>query len=341
MQNRLLKTLKGHTFTIPPLWMMRQAGRYLPEYRAVREQAGSFWNLCFNPELACEVTLQPIRRFDYDAAIIFSDILVIPKAMGQRVDFAPNHGPLLGELNQEQIHSFCNWSDFEAQLMPVYEAIKLTRTALDPSKDLIGFAGSPWTIATYMIDGGKGHEFSQSRQILKSVEALVPLLQTLTRAITRHLVNQVRAGATALQVFDSWAALVPPELREQVLFAPLQEIVTQVRQQVGNIPIIYFGRGISESYLDLAPRDLNIALGVDQHANLEELSTLLPSNIPLQGNLDPEILIRGGEELEIAVQKILNIANNRPFVFNLGHGILPQTPIPHVERVCKLVRRGS
>ncbi|WP_010300109.1 uroporphyrinogen decarboxylase [Candidatus Odyssella thessalonicensis] len=341
MQNRLLKTLKGHIFTIPPLWMMRQAGRYLPEYRAVREQAGSFWNLCFNPELACEVTLQPIRRFDYDAAIIFSDILVIPKAMGQTVDFAPNHGPLLGELNHEQIHSFCNWSDFDAQLMPVYEAIKLTRNALDPSKDLIGFAGSPWTIATYMIDGGKGHEFSQSRQVLRSVEVLAPLLQSLTCAITRHLVNQVRAGATAVQVFDSWAALVPAELREQVLFAPLREIVTQVRQQMGDVPIIYFGRGIAESYLELAPQDLNIALGVDQHANLEELDRILPPKIPLQGNLDPEILIHGGEELEIAVQKILNIANNRPFVFNLGHGILPQTPISHVEKVCKLVRRGS
>jgi uroporphyrinogen decarboxylase len=341
MENRLSKILRGQKTDRPALWMMRQAGRYLPEYRQTREQAGSFWTLCFTPDLASEVTLQPIRRFDYDAAIIFSDILVIPKALGQKVEFAPNHGPLLEPLNWHRITQFSDWATFEQVLAPVYEALLQTKNSLAPSKDLIGFAGSPWTIATYMIDGGKGNEFSLSRQSLTTIDHLQSLLEILTQAISLHLINQVKAGATVLQIFDSWAALVPTELREAVLFKPLTQIITTVRHSVGNIPVIYFGRGISESYAELAKKKLGIALGVDQHSNLIELDQSVPRDIPLQGNLDPETLVEGGEKLERAVHHILEVAKNRPFIFNLGHGILPHTPIPHVERVCELVRQAA
>lgn len=341
MGQLLYKTLMGEEKKPPALWMMRQAGRYLAEYRQVREQAGSFWNLCFNPQLACEVTLQPIRRFDYDAAIIFSDILVIPKALGQQVDFAPNHGPVLGSLEWEKILSFNTWDIFNETLGPVYEAIALTRQALPSKTDLIGFVGSPWTIGTYMLDGGKSSLNSLSRQILKTPEHLLPLLNQLTQATSLHLINQVKAGANVLQIFDSWAEIVPPPLRQTILFDPLEKIVKTVRQAVDQIPIIYFGRGISDSYLQLAQKKLNIAFGVDQHAPLKDLDSLLPKDIPLQGNLCPELLVSGGSTLDHQVHQILSTANNRPFVFNLGHGILPHTPIAHVERVCSLVRQAT
>lgn len=338
MENRLQKTLTGQKLVPPAIWMMRQAGRYLPEYRQIREQAGSFWNLCFSPELASEVTLQPIRRFNYDAAIIFSDILVIPKALGQHVDFAPNHGPQLGDLDKQAISRFSDWLGFDQELTPVYQAISRTKSQLSSGKDLIGFAGSPWTIATYMIDGGKGHEFSLSRQSLSSAGDLMPLLETLVQAVARHLINQANAGATVLQIFDSWAGLVPQQLRSQILFEPMGEIITKIRSAVGNVPIIYFGRGVAGSYPKLVEKNLKIALGVDQQADLTELDRTLPQEIPLQGNLDPEILVSGGDRLEQAVKEILAVAKNRPLVFNLGHGILPHTPIAHVEQVCHLVR---
>ena len=338
MENRLSKILKGQKTDHPALWMMRQAGRYLPEYRQVREQAGSFWTLCFTPHLATEVTLQPIHRFDYDAAIIFSDILVIPKALGQKVEFAPNHGPLLDSLDWQKITQFSKWAQFEQILTPVYEAILQTRESLTTAKDLIGFSGSPWTIATYMMDGGKGNELSLSRQSLTTIDNLQSLLEILIHAISLHLINQAKAGANVLQIFDSWASLVPVELRDDILFKPLSRIITTVRQSVGDIPIIYFGRGISDSYTMLAQKELEVALGVDQHASLLELDKLLPGNIPLQGNLDPEILVEGGEKLERAVAQILEVAKTRPLIFNLGHGILPHTPISHVEKVCELVR---
>jgi uroporphyrinogen decarboxylase len=339
MQNRLFRTLTRLEPGAPPLWMMRQAGRYLPEYRQIREQAGGFWTLCLTPELASEVTLQPIRRFDYDAAIIFSDILVIPRALGQQVDFELTHGPHLEKLGQEFFLTSPDWTKVDQILEPVYGAIRLTRSRLSPLKDLIGFTGSPWTIATYMIDGGKSRDFPLSRQALSHSKNLISLLELLTQAVARHLINQVKAGATVLQIFDSWAGLVPVSLRPEILFDPLKEILQQVRSAVGSVPIIYFGRGVSDSYGALGQENLKIALGVDQHADLEELDRLLPKDCALQGNLDPEILVAGGEQLDQAVARILKVAQNRPFVFNLGHGILPETPIPHVDRVCELVRR--
>lgn len=338
MQNRLLKTLTGQNVDRPALWMMRQAGRYLPEYLQVRHQAGSFWNLCFSPDLAVEVTLQPIKRFDYDAAIIFSDILVIPQALGQKVEFAPNHGPILDALDFDKICQFQDWTKFDGGLSPVYQAIRQTRKALDIGKDLLGFAGSPWTIATYMIDQGKGHDHSKSRQALAQSQDLLPLINILTTAIARHLINQIKAGADVVQIFDSWASVVPANLRNQLLFDPLAKIIKQIHAEVGPIPIIYFGKGISESYLELCRRNLPIALGIDQDADLKNLHNSLPKDIVFQGNLSPLTLIEGGQKLENEILDILEICQQRPMIFNLGHGILPQTPIHHVERVCELVR---
>lgn len=339
MQNRLLKTLTGNSVDRPALWMMRQAGRYLPEYLMVRKKAGSFWNLCFNPDLATEVTLQPIRRFDYDAAIIFSDILVIPQAMGQKVEFQANHGPILDELKLDSMCQFQDWTHFDQGLAPVYQAIRQTRHKLDSSKDLLGFAGTPWTIATYMLDQGKGHDHSKSRLALQNPSDLKPLINILTTAIARHLINQIKAGADAVQLFDSWASIVPESHRDSLLFDPLTKIVNQIHAEIKRpVPIIYFGRGISDSYQGLCQRNLPIALGVDQDADLKKLHETLPKNLVLQGNLSPQTLIEGGVQLEHEISGILDICQDRPMIFNLGHGILPQTPIAHVERVCERVR---
>jgi uroporphyrinogen decarboxylase len=339
MQNRLLKTLTGNSVDRPALWMMRQAGRYLPEYLMVRQKAGSFWNLCFNPDLATEVTLQPIRRFDYDAAIIFSDILVIPQAMGQKVEFQANHGPVLDELKWDSMCQFQDWTHFDQGLTPVYQAIRQTRNKLDSGKDLLGFAGTPWTIATYMLDQGKGNDHSKSRLALQNPSELKPLINILTTAIARHLISQIKAGADAVQLFDSWASIVPEQHRDSLLFDPLEKIVKQINSEIGRpIPIIYFGRGITDSYPKLCHRKLPVALGVDQAANLAQLHEILPKDIVLQGNLNPETLIKGGDCLDQEIYQILDVCRNRPMIFNLGHGILPQTPIPNVERVCELVR---
>ncbi len=339
MQNRLLKTLTGKSVDRPALWMMRQAGRYLPEYLKTRQEAGSFWNLCFNPDLATEVTLQPIRRFDYDAAIIFSDILVIPQAIGQKVEFQPNHGPILDALQWDQICQFQDWQKFDQGLSPVYQAIRQTRQQLNTSKDLIGFAGTPWTIATYMIDQGKGHDHSKSRVALNDPTTLIPLIEILTTAIARHLVNQVKAGADVIQLFDSWASIVPHQHRDLLLFNPLEKIISLIHAELGHsVPLIYFGRGISDSYKHLCQRNLPAALGIDQNADLHQLHQDLPSNVVFQGNLSPQVLIDGGSALDRDIESILTLYRNRPMIFNLGHGILPQTPIAHVERVCELVR---
>ena len=339
MQNRLLKTLTGNPVDRPALWMMRQAGRYLPEYLMVRQKAGSFWNLCFNPDLATEVTLQPIRRFDYDAAIIFSDILVIPQALGQKVEFQTNHGPILDPLMWDSICQFQDWHRFDQGLSPVYQALRQTRYQLDPGKDLLGFAGTPWTIATYMLDQGKGHDHSKSRLALQNPSDLKPLINILTTAIARHLINQIKAGADVVQLFDSWASIVPGSHRDSLLFDPLTKIINQINTEIGRpVPIIYFGRGISDSYEALCQRQLPIALGIDQDANLRKLHTILPKHIVFQGNLSPQTLIEGGIALDQEISGILEICRDRPMIFNLGHGILPQTPIAHVERVCERVR---
>lgn len=329
-----------------PLWMMRQAGRYLPEYRALRKKADHFWNLCFTPELAAEVTLQPIRRFQFDAAIIFSDILVIPKALGQSVDFLPDHGPKLEKIELSTFTKSTQWEHFDEELMPVYEAISLVRKELDASCALIGFAGAPWTLATYMLDLGNKKkdkkEYSQSLRLLDQPQEFQGLFTLLTDSIARHLINQIKAGAQVVQIFESWASVVPESLRKQVLFEPLAKIVHQIRQYYPQVPIIYFGKGVNGHYPELMEKyfsnEKNIALSLDSETDVMWAHKHIQLQACLQGNLDPIVLREGGEKMGLHVHRILSNLSHRPFIFNLGHGILPDTPIENVEQVIAQVR---
>ncbi len=354
----LLKTLNQNKDTKlisspqrPPLWMMRQAGRYLPEYKSLRAKAGNFWTLCFTPDYASEVTLQPIRRFNYDAAIIFSDILVIPKALGQQIDFLPDHGPKLEALDWTKfISQPINFEKLHLELNPIYLALQQTKKGLSNDCALIGFSGTPWTLATYMLDLGKGKgihkEFGQSKRALQNLPFLEQILSLLCESISSYLIEKIKHGADVIQLFDSWAGVVPLSLQQAVLFDPLKKIIQNIRIFHPTTPIIYFGRGISESYPQLLD-DLeemgslysqNFALGIDQMTDIGWVKENLQNRVCVQGNLDPECLKLGGKNLTQAVDEILETLSNGSHIFNLGHGILPDTPIAHVEQVISQVR---
>ena len=336
------ETLLGNKQKTPACWFMRQAGRYLPEYRLLREQAGGFWELCFSPKAAAEVTLQPIRRFDVDAAIIFSDILVIPKALGQKVTFAPNHGPILESVNWSTfLQNKINKIDLSS-LVPSYEAISRVRGDLDPNKSLIVFAGSPWTVATYILDGGKAQRFQNSLDWLSNQkEKFDDLMAVLIQATIEHLRLQIQAGADVVQIFDSWAAVVPVGDRQRILIDPLQKIVQGIRSRYADLPIIYFGRGVAEIYPEISQLMPEVVLGVDQHTCRQNLHKELKKTTVVQGNLSPELLLKGGAEMLAEIAQIRHDFKDRPFVFNLGHGILPTTPVEHVYQMLSAVREKS
>lgn len=322
--------LRGKILTPPPIWIMRQAGRYLPEFREIRAQYPDFFGLCFSPQVVKEITLQPIKRFDFDAAIIFSDILVIPLARGQKVQFVKGEGPQLGPLTN-------NSADLSS-LEPVYEAISLTASSLSKEKDLIGFSGAPWTILTYMIEQGKSSSFSKLHKMIETSPSQVEdLIESLTGDIADHLDRQIKAGATVVQIFDSWAESVPVSQRQAFILDPLKKITKRIGEKV---PIIFFGRGISGFYPTIANEIPNISFGLDESVSLSKACQDLP-HACLQGNLDPKILLEGGQKLRDSVNLILKERGGHPFVFNLGHGILPATPIAHVEELLRLIRNGS
>jgi uroporphyrinogen decarboxylase len=318
----------------PPLWMMRQAGRYLPEYKEVRKNYDDFMQFCFSPDDVVKVTLQPVQRFPFDAAIIFSDILVIPHVIGQRVWFEPDHGPKLEKVNFNELLSNAGRVSFEQALAPVADAISKTRALLDPTKALIGFAGAPWTLLTYMISNGKTADFNTVLNFVHANPELFAQLQALLEEkVAELLCLHISAGANAVQIFESWAMAVPPALREAYLYAPLRRIVAAVRVKHPNTPIIYYARGVSADYVKL--QDLDIAFGVDETADILELRAQLP-DVVLQGNLSPNKLLNGDFEEDLT--RILSGMNGTPYIFNLGHGINKDTPIAHVERMIEVVR---
>lgn len=343
---KVLKTLQGEIFEKPPIWLMRQAGRYLPEYRALRSQMRDFMDLCYSPEAAAEVTLQPIRRFGFDASIIFSDILVIPDALGQKVWFEAGEGPKLASLNWEIITSLKKlngylWEKELNYLDPVFQALKIVRKELPVDTDLIGFAGTPWTIATYMIEEGKSKNFEK---ILKFSNTDGPqfldLLDILSDFISAYLIKKIESGANILQLFDSWAQVVPPTQIQDFLFNPVKKITSKVWARFPEVPIIYYGKGVSHHYHEikkLLDNNGNLAFGVDQGVTLNKFKHLQELGT-VQGNLDPELLVKGGEECFKTAQEIVTTMSKKPFIFNLGHGILPNTPIAHVERLLEIVR---
>jgi uroporphyrinogen decarboxylase len=335
----LLDVLSGQRQPVPPVWMMRQAGRYLPEYREVRAKAGGFLDLCFTPEFAAEVTLQPIRRFNFDAAIIFSDILVIPYALGRAVRFEVGEGPRLDPLDTpEKIKTLASEADF-GKLEPVYEALRRVRAALDPNIALIGFCGAPWTVATYMVAGQGTPDQAPARMMAyRNPEAFSNIIDALVANSIEHLLGQLQAGADVLQIFDTWAGVLPPREFECWSIEPTRRIVAGVRAKVPGAKIIGFPRGagaLLPAYVEATKVD---AVSIDWAAEPSLIRERVQSKVAVQGNLDPLVLIAGGAALDRSVDEVLaNFAQGR-LIFNLGHGIQPETPIAHVEQMVKRVR---
>jgi uroporphyrinogen decarboxylase len=336
-QRKLMRVLAGESLVPPPIWVMRQAGRYLPEYRQTRGKAGSFLDLCYNPELAAEVTLQPIRRFDFDAAILFSDILVIPDALGQKVQFAEGIGPTLGPL-PEALEAL-GASPVLEQLAPVLQTVRLVREQLSPDKALIGFCGAPWTVATYMVAGrGTPDQGPARRMALQEPEKFRRLIEVLVDASAEYLVAQLRAGADAVKIFDSWAGVLDESGFATWAVEPVRAIIERVRAAVPGAPVIAFPKGAGSRIRDYTRTTGATAVAVDWTVPMAQARELAGGSTPLQGNLDPMRLIAGGRALDDGVDGVLQAMRGHPHIFNLGHGITPDTPIDHVARLVARVR---
>lgn len=336
-----LKSFSSENFS-PPIWIMRQAGRYLPEYLQTRSQIDNFLDLCYNPKLACEVTLQPITRFDFDAAIIFSDILVIPDALGQKVEFVKNHGPKLAEFDLKTDLSKLKTHDFLLKLNSVFEAISLTKSKLSKDKTLIGFCGAPWTLACYMINqaGSKNFEKTQSASLSQEAE-FSKLIEILTESLILYLSKQIEAGCDVVKIFDSWAGILPPFQLQKWVFEPAKKIIEALKIRHPDVPVICFPRGIGVNYQTFAKIVQPSGLAIDQTIPAKWAKTHLQDEIDvvIQGNLDNFLLAFGSKEQIVSeTRKILETYNNKPFIFNLGHGILPQTPITNVELLLETIR---
>jgi uroporphyrinogen decarboxylase len=334
-----LEVLSGRRQAVPPVWMMRQAGRYLPEYREVRTKAGGFLDLCFTPEFAAEVTLQPIRRFNFDAAIIFSDILVIPYALGRAVRFEVGEGPKLDPLDTpDKAATLASAADF-SKLEPVYEALRRVRRELDPAIALIGFCGAPWTVATYMVAGHGTPDQAPARMMAyRHPDSFSKIIDVLVENSIQYLLGQLKAGADVLQIFDTWAGVLPPREFARWSVEPTRRIVEGVRSQAPDARIIGFPRGagaLLPGYVETTGVD---AVSIDWAAEPQLIRERVQSRVAVQGNLDPLALIAGGTALDQAIDDVLaNYAKGR-LIFNLGHGIQPETPVAHVEQMVKRVR---
>lgn len=336
---KLLDVLSGERHAMPPVWLMRQAGRYLPEYRAVREKAGGFLDLCFNPELAAEVTLQPVRRFGFDAAILFSDILVVPFALGRKVEFLAGEGPKLEPLTDAAALKTLRPEIDQAVVGKVYETVKRVKASLDERTTLIGFCGAPWTVATYVVAGQGTPDQAPARMFAyRDPETFAQLIEKLAQASIDYLVGQLQAGAECVQIFDTWAGVLSQAEFDRWSVAPTRKIVDGVRARVPGAKIIGFPRGVG-SKLWRYVKDTGVdAVGLDWMQGLVYARDHIQTLKPVQGNLDPLALLAGGGALDREVDAVMNALSGGPFIFNLGHGILPETPIAHVEQMLKRVR---
>ena len=336
---KLLNVLQGNHEVVPPVWLMRQAGRYLPEYRALRAEKGGFLELAYDSDCAAEITLQPIRRFGFDGAILFSDILVIPHALGQDLWFETGEGPRLAPTVRD--HGFEDLVPAPQRLNPVFETVRKVTAALPPETTFLGFAGSPWTVATYMVAGQGSKDQSDTRRMAYGhPERFGELIERIVGATIDYLSGQIEAGVDAVQLFDSWAGSLSPSQFEDWVIAPNAKIVAGLKARHPDTPIIGFPKGAGGK-LSAYARETGVdAIGVDETVDPVWANENLPKGMPVQGNLDPLALIAGGNALEKAVQRILTAFADRPHIFNLGHGILPDTPIEHVEKLLTLVRKG-
>nr|WP_264585957.1 uroporphyrinogen decarboxylase [Sphingobium sp. B7D2B] len=333
----LLSVLRGAVPARPPLWLMRQAGRYLPEYRALRAEKGGFLDLCYDSESAAEVTLQPIRRFGFDGAILFSDILVVPHALGQDLWFEAGEGPRLAPpLVEGELTSLV---PAPQRLAPVIDTVRRVRAALAPQTTFLGFAGSPWTVATYMVAGQGSKDHAAARRMAYQQPAKFgAIIDAIIETTVDYLSAQIAAGVDAVQLFDSWAGSLSPAQFRQWVIAPNARIVKALKLRHPDTPIIGFPKGAGAKLVAYAQETGVDALGLDETLDPAWAARELPAHLPLQGNLDPLALIAGGETLDRAVDAILEALYGRPHIFNLGHGILPDTPIAHVEQLVARVR---
>lgn len=341
-QKPFLHALAGHRVSPPPIWLMRQAGRYLPEYREVRTQAGSFLDLCFSPGLATEVTLQPIRRYGFDAAILFSDILVIPYALGQKLAYMEGEGPRLGDLPGLKGMAENLDRRIRDQLGAVLETVANLRSALPASTTLIGFAGAPWTVACYMLTGGGDREWTNARVAAYSrPDDVQALLDILVEATESYLVAQVEAGAEVLQIFESWAGVLSASEFRRWVIGPTRRLVASLKKRCPGTPIIGFPRGagvLAETY---AVETGISAIGLDWTVPGKWAAEHLQKRMPVQGNLDPALLIAGGSAMEAGIREVIGAFEKGSHLFNLGHGVLPTTPPEHVAELVTLIRNGG
>ena len=336
----VLEVLKGQTVFPPPIWMMRQAGRYLPEYRETRRAAGGFLDLCYNPDFAVEVTLQPIRRFGFDASILFSDILVVPHALGRDLRFEEGRGPLMTPIDAAGIAALTG-EEFHVNLEPVYETVRRLRKELPDETTLLGFCGAPWTVATYMIAGHGTPDQAPARLFgYREPEAMRALLDVLAERSAEYLIRQIDAGAEAVQIFDSWSGVLDEATFEAYCIRPMAEIVRRVRAVHPDTPIIGFPKGAGSLYDDYRRLTGVNALGLDWSVPLSQAKRLQREGA-VQGNLDPLRLVAGGKALDEGVDAILCELAGGPLVFNLGHGITPEAPVEHVERMIARVREAG
>jgi uroporphyrinogen decarboxylase len=326
----------------PPIWLMRQAGRYLPEYRELRAKAGSFWTMCLTPELAAEITLQPIRRFGFDAAILFSDILTVPSALGVTVTFEAGEGPSMPPITG-LAGLQTDRKAWEEILSPAYAALKLVKPKLPQGTALLGFAGAPWTLATYLA-AGKGGDEQKAAKLwgYRDPEGFDALLALLTECVSFHLIRQLENGADAVQIFDSWASGLPELAYARWVVAPTKKIVAAIRTKYPKAKIIGFPRASTLAGYELYAREVGVdVLSLDTAVPPQWAAKVLGAHVGLQGNLDPLTLVAGGATLNSHVDHILNAMKGKPFIFNLGHGILQETPIAHVEQLIARVRAGA
>ena len=335
----LIDSLAGKKTSQTPIWIMRQAGRYLKEYRDVRATTSDFISFCLTPDKACEVTLQPIRRYGFDAAIIFSDILIVPWALNRNVHFITGEGPKCDPMMPDDIIDEALIADFSSKITPVAEAITRTRAGLPEKTALIGFAGAPWTLMTYMVEGGSSKDYANTRNWLWGHQCETDrLLEVLVETISQSLISQANAGANALMLFDSWASAVPSDLRPWIVERPVQAIIEKVRSAGITLPFICFPRGISADLPRFADAVDCQGLAIDQGVSPEFAASSIRADITLQGNLDPQALIYGGDVMKRSVDKIQNAFANRAHIFNLGHGITPPTPTDNVADLVDYIR---
>jgi uroporphyrinogen decarboxylase len=340
-QKLMLNVLKQRKETRPPLWLMRQAGRHLPEYNKLRLKSKNFLDFCYSQDLCVEATLQPIKRYGFDAAILFSDILVIPDALGQQVQFIPGTGPILQPISTVKEINKLNINKLIQHLSPIYKSIEKIKVHLKDfqcNPALIGFTGAPWTLAAYMVEGGSSKDYQKTRKwAYESPEEFSQLIDLLVDATSQHLLQQIKSGVEVIQIFDSWAGVLSPLQFNRWVVEPTKKIIARIKETFPDVPIIGFPRGAGLLYKNFVEHTGVDAVSIDSSVPLNWAVDNLQKNVVVQGNLDNLALLIGGKLLETEITNILTAFSNGPFIFNLGHGVLPDTPISHVERLTELV----